>query len=110
MATYAWMANFTLPGLSETDSRLGPAYLVNHPLGLLDSFGLPGPTNLSGFDGLVDPDSHLDLCDHVDHIFLADPCSKQGQADFMVIYGFKTLIANQTYMILTITNVYSRSR
>jgi hypothetical protein len=68
MATYAWMANATPPGLSDTDCHLGPADLVNHPLGLLDSVGLPGPADLSGFDGLVDSDSHLDLCDHGDHI------------------------------------------
>ncbi len=46
MATYAWMANATPPGLPDTDSRLGPVDLVGHPLGLLDSVGLPWPADL----------------------------------------------------------------
>jgi hypothetical protein len=59
MATYAWMANATPPGLSDMDSRFGPDDLVGRPLiGHLDSVGLPWPADLSGFDGLVDPDSH----------------------------------------------------
>jgi hypothetical protein len=49
------------PGLSDTDIRLGPADLVGHSLCLPDSVGLPGPADLSGFDGLVDPDSHLHI-------------------------------------------------
>ncbi len=90
------------------DRHLSPADLVGHPLAyILDSVGLPGHADLSGFDGLVDPDGQLDLSDHVDHIFLADPSSKQGLTEFMIIYGLRTLIAIQTYeyMILTITDV-----
>ncbi len=56
MATYAWMANATPPGLSDTYSHLVQADLDNQPLGLLDYVDLPGPADLSGFDGLVDPD------------------------------------------------------